>query len=114
IVVFNRLGFDNLRSVVRLQLSQIESRLAERDISLTMDDEAISHVLQESYDPLYGARPIRRFLEKNLVTAISKEIIRGSLPDHSVINITHVDGLPEDFVFTVDPKPEDTDADMKP
>ncbi|KAJ1950990.1 hypothetical protein EC988_004186 [Linderina pennispora] len=113
IVVFNRLGYDNLRSVVRLQLSQIESRLAERDITLTMDDEGIKHVLKESYDPLYGARPIRRFLEKNLVTAISKEIIRGSLPDHSIIKITHVDGLPEEFVFTVDAKPEETDADMQ-
>ncbi|KAJ2302371.1 Chaperone protein ClpB1, partial [Coemansia sp. RSA 2705] len=84
IVVFNRLGYENLRSVVYLQLAQIASRLEERDVSLAMDDAAVDHVLKESYDPLYGARPIKRFLEKHLVTALSKEIIGGSLPDHSI------------------------------
>ncbi|KAJ2817853.1 hypothetical protein IWW50_006022 [Coemansia erecta] len=67
-----------------------------------MDDAAVDHVLKESYDPLYGARPIRRFLEKHLVTALSKEIIRGSLPDHSLVRITHIDGVSDDFVFEVD------------
>ncbi|KAI8322031.1 P-loop containing nucleoside triphosphate hydrolase protein [Martensiomyces pterosporus] len=111
IVVFNRLGYDNLRSVIRLQMSQIESRLEDRDISLTIDDAAIDHVLKESYDPLYGARPIKRFLEKHLVTALSKEIIRGSLRDHSVVSISHIDGVPDDFVFQVDAK-DDGDTAM--
>ncbi|KAJ2350028.1 Chaperone protein ClpB1, partial [Coemansia sp. RSA 2618] len=102
IVVFNRLGFESLKNVVYLQLEQISSRLEERDVSLAMDDAAVDHVLKESYDPLYGARPIRRFLEKHLVTALSKEIIRGSLPDHSLVRITHIDGVSDDFVFEVD------------
>ncbi|KAJ2360874.1 hypothetical protein H4S01_005531, partial [Coemansia sp. RSA 2610] len=91
-------------------LAQIASRLEERDVSLAMDDAAVDHVLKESYDPLYGARPIKRFLEKHLVTALSKEIIGGSLPDHSIVSITHIDDVPDDFVFQVDPK---TDADQE-
>ncbi|KAJ2243530.1 hypothetical protein GGH97_003523, partial [Coemansia sp. RSA 475] len=111
IVVFNRLGFESLRDVVYLQLYQIATRLDERDVSLVMDDAAVEHVLKESYDPMYGARPIRRFLEKHLVTALSKEVIRGSLPDHSVVNITHMDGVDDDFVFQVDTK-GDADQEM--
>ncbi|KAI9477396.1 hypothetical protein LPJ78_003095 [Coemansia sp. RSA 989] len=107
IVVFNRLGYDSLKDVVYLQLSQIASRLEDRDVSLVMDDAAVDHVLKESYDPLYGARPIKRFLEKHLVTSLSKEIIRGSLPNHSIVSITHIDGVSDDFVFQVDPKTDD-------
>ncbi|KAJ2566714.1 hypothetical protein GGH12_000672 [Coemansia sp. RSA 1822] len=111
IVVFNRLGFESLRDVVYLQLEQIATRLDERDVSLVMDDAAVEHVLKESYDPMYGARPIRRFLEKHLVTALSKEVIRGSLPDHSLVSITHIDGVSDDFVFQVDAK-GDADQEM--
>ncbi|KAJ2557875.1 hypothetical protein EV175_001084 [Coemansia sp. RSA 1933] len=106
IVIFNRLGYSNLRDVVSLQLIQIENRLEDRDISLSMDDAAIDHVLKESYDPLYGARPIKRFLEKHLVTSLSRELIRGTLPSHSIVHITHLDDVDENFVFQVDAKTE--------
>ncbi|KAI9502873.1 heat shock protein [Coemansia spiralis] len=106
IVVFNRLGYNSLRNVVYLQLAQISNRLEDRDVTLAMDDAAIDHVLKESYDPHYGARPIKRFLEKHLVTALSKEIIRGTLPAHSLVHISHIDGVDEDFVFQVDIKEE--------
>ncbi|PIA14722.1 P-loop containing nucleoside triphosphate hydrolase protein [Coemansia reversa NRRL 1564] len=112
IVVFNRLGHENLKNVVYLQLTQIASRLEDRDVSLVMDDAAVDHVLKESYDPLYGARPIKRFLEKHLVTALSKEIIRGSLPTHSIVSITHIPGVDDDFVFQVDSKDADIDQEM--
>ncbi|KAJ2780893.1 hypothetical protein H4R18_003188 [Coemansia javaensis] len=104
IVVFNRLAHTSLKNVVYLQLAQIASRLEDQDVSLAMDDAAVDHVLKESYDPLYGARPIRRFLEKHLVTALSKEIIRGGLPAHSTVSITHVPGSADDFAFRIDPK----------
>ncbi|KAJ1724676.1 hypothetical protein LPJ53_001104 [Coemansia erecta] len=112
IVVFNRLGEASLRNIVHLQLAQIASRLAERDIELRMDDAAVEHVLASSYDPLYGARPIKRFLEKHLVTALSKEIIRGTLLDHSVISITHEPGADADFAFHVDSRAAEPDDMM--
>ncbi|KAJ1734174.1 hypothetical protein LPJ61_001212 [Coemansia biformis] len=112
IVVFNRLGYQSLNAVVYLQLAQIASRLDDRDVSLVMDAVAVDHVLKESYDPLYGARPIRRFLEKHLVTALSKEIIRGGLPAHSTVQITHVDGSGEDFAFRIVPKADSGDQPM--
>ncbi|KAJ2853759.1 hypothetical protein GGI22_004744 [Coemansia erecta] len=107
IVVFNRLGYNSLRDVVSLQLAHIASRLEDRDVTIVMDDAAVNHVLKESYDPLYGARPIKRYLEKHLVTSLSKEIIRGTLPSHSTVHITHMDDVDEEFVFQVDAKTED-------
>ncbi|KAJ1666967.1 hypothetical protein IW140_004776 [Coemansia sp. RSA 1813] len=107
IVVFNRLGYSSLHDVVSLQLKQIANRLEDQDIALVMDNAAVDHVIKESYDPLYGARPIKRFLEKHLVTSLSKEIIQGALPSHSIVHITHMDGIDEDFVFQVDAKNED-------
>ncbi|KAJ1904895.1 hypothetical protein LPJ81_002225 [Coemansia sp. IMI 209127] len=107
IVVFNRLGYSSLRDVVSLQLAQIANRLEDRDVTIVMDDAAVNHVLKESYDPLYGARPIKRYLEKHLVTSLSKEIIRGTLPSHSTVHITHMDDVDEEFVFQVDAKNED-------
>ncbi|KAJ2372358.1 hypothetical protein IW150_004154 [Coemansia sp. RSA 2607] len=112
IVVFNRLGAASLRNIVHLQLAQIASRLAERDIALRIDDAGVEHVLASSYDPLYGARPIKRFLEKHLVTALSKEIIRGTLMDHSVISITHEPGADADFTFRVDSRAAEPDDMM--
>ncbi|KAJ2159506.1 hypothetical protein GGF46_002962 [Coemansia sp. RSA 552] len=111
IVVFNRLSYDNLKNVVYLQLTQIASRLQDRDVSLAMDDAGVDYVIQQSYDPLYGARPIKRYLEKHLVTALSKEIIRGSLPSHSVVSITHIDGVDSNFAFQVDSKRDDEKMD---
>ncbi|KAJ2400365.1 hypothetical protein GGI23_002081 [Coemansia sp. RSA 2559] len=107
IVVFNRLGYNSLRDVVSLQLAHIANRLEDRDVTIVMDDAAVNHVLKESYDPLYGARPIKRYLEKHLVTSLSKEIIRGTLPSHSTVHITHMDDVDEEFVFQVDAKNED-------
>ncbi|KAJ2710625.1 hypothetical protein H4R19_003659, partial [Coemansia spiralis] len=113
IVVFNRLGYQSLKDVVYLQLAQVASRLDDQDVSLAMDPAAVDHVLKESYDPLYGARPIRRFLEKHLVTALSKEIIRGSLPAHSTVQISCAGGPDGDgFVFHIVPKTGDGDQPM--
>ncbi|CAE7608814.1 CLPB1, partial [Symbiodinium microadriaticum] len=71
IVMFNPLGLSQLRHIVDMNLSLIASRLTDRDVQLEMDDSAIDFVLQQSYDPSYGARPLRRYMEKYLVTKIS-------------------------------------------
>lgn len=112
IVVFNSLGYQSLKNIVHLQLAQIGSRLEDRDVLLVIDDAGVEHVLRQSYDPLYGARPIKRFLEKHLVTALSKEVVRGTLKPHSVVHITHIDGVDDDFVFQVDVKEDMHDQDQ--
>merc|ERR1712048_599709 len=79
IIVFNPLCGTTLRSVVRLLLADVSKRLGELDIEMTIADIAIDHALKEAYDPELGARPLRRYLEKHVVSALSRQIIAGNL-----------------------------------
>ena len=68
------------------QVQAIRDRLAEQDIGLDLDDDAVRHILQESWHPSYGARPMRRYIEQALGTAISRLIISDSVkPGDTVI-----------------------------
>ncbi|RKP16538.1 ATPase, partial [Rozella allomycis CSF55] len=75
IAIFNPLSETDLFSIVHLQMKQIATRLQDREITVTLDDSAVQLVLQEAYNPVYGARPLRRYLEKTIVTALSKMIL---------------------------------------
>ncbi|KAJ1675731.1 hypothetical protein EV182_000700, partial [Spiromyces aspiralis] len=105
IIIFDRLSRTNLRHIVEHQVKLIEKRIKDKDISIELDHKAVDYVLTESYDPLYGARPIKRFLEKHLVTELSRQLIRNKLPEHSTVYLTHVDGSREDFEFEIVMKP---------
>ncbi|PVU87197.1 hypothetical protein BB561_006441 [Smittium simulii] len=88
IIIFNRLGYDNLSDIAKIQVLQIQKRLNDKDIKINLDETAINFIVDHVYDPIYGARPIKRYLEKHLVTDISKMLIKGEIPRHSIINIT--------------------------
>ncbi|KAF8037418.1 hypothetical protein BT93_B0349 [Corymbia citriodora subsp. variegata] len=95
-VVFDPLSHDQLRQVARLQMKDVAARLAERGIAVAVTDAALDYVLAESYDPVYGARPIRRWLEKRVVTELSRMLIREELDENSTVYIDagrHGDGL---------------------
>merc|ERR1712014_514841 len=87
-IVFNPLSGVALRDVVRLQLHDVSKRLDELDIDMTITDAAIDHALIEAYDPELGARPLRRYLEKHIVSALSRQIIAGNLAAgcHAVVD----------------------------
>jgi len=87
IVIFSPLTPDNLKSIVQLQFNNVLKRLEDRDIHVSISQKALDHILQVAYDPLYGARPLRRFLEKHVVTQLSKMIISGELTDHSQVTV---------------------------
>jgi ATP-dependent Clp protease ATP-binding subunit ClpB len=87
IIMFNPLGLTQLRHIIDMNIKLIGQRLADRDISIELDQSAIDFVLQQAYDPAFGARPLRRYLEKNLVTMISKGIFSGDVPNHSIIRV---------------------------
>ncbi|KAL8056914.1 hypothetical protein ABFX02_04G149700 [Erythranthe guttata] len=87
IVVFDPLSHDQLRKVCRLQLKDVASRLAERGIALGVTETALDVILAESYDPVYGARPIRRWLEKKVVTELSKMLVREEIDENSTVYI---------------------------
>ncbi|KAI0230073.1 hypothetical protein L0F63_002303 [Massospora cicadina] len=109
IVVFQRLSNQALAKIVQLQVEKVGHRLEPKDIEIEVSPAAIQLILNQSYDPLYGARPIKRHLEKHLVTPISYMLLKGELVEHSVLN---VDANPENsssgakFVFAAKRKPE--------
>ncbi|KAJ1927678.1 hypothetical protein IWQ60_002734 [Tieghemiomyces parasiticus] len=108
IIVFSQLTRHNLASIVRLQVKRISERLTERDIRLEVDDAAVDYIVQSSYDPLYGARPIRRFLERKLVTEMSKMILTNKLVNHTRVLISAHKG---NFVFKLEPIPQTAGED---
>merc|ERR1712048_1112219 len=91
IIVFNPLSGNALRGVVRLQLRDVSKRMDELDIEMNIADAAIDHALAEAYDPELGARPLRRYLEKHLVSALSRQIIAGNLVAGCAATV-HCDG----------------------
>ncbi|KAK2634359.1 hypothetical protein Ddye_029151 [Dipteronia dyeriana] len=87
IVVFDPLSHEQLRKVARLQMKDVAARLAERGVALAVTDAALDIVLAESYDPVYGARPIRRWLEKKVVTELSRMLLREEIDENSTVYI---------------------------
>jgi ATP-dependent Clp protease ATP-binding subunit ClpB len=100
IVIFRPLSQIDLRQIVRLQVKGIEKRLLELHIGIMVTDSAIDVILLSSWDPQYGGRPVRRYLEQTMVTELSKMIVSGALTEnHSV----QVDANPDetDLIYTV-------------
>jgi len=87
IVIFNPLGKKHLREIVGIMLSDIAGRLAEREITLDFTDAAKDLVIEESFEPEYGARPIRRYLERVIETELATRIIKGELGDGDRITV---------------------------
>lgn len=88
IVVFSPLSRDDLHKIIIQQIDSISSRLEDREITIDIDKKAIEYIINSSFDPIYGARPLKRYLEKSIVTQISRLILSGDLTDHHLITIT--------------------------
>ncbi|KAI8872950.1 P-loop containing nucleoside triphosphate hydrolase protein [Ramicandelaber brevisporus] len=87
IIVFNRLSIKELRHIVDLAVADIGKRLGERDVEIKMRDSAIQYVLDKSYNPLYGARPLKRFIEREMTTHLSRMILGNQLPSSSIVYV---------------------------
>jgi len=87
IIIFNPLSKAELRQIVVLQLAALAKRLADRNIMIELTEPGLNAILTESYNPVYGARPIRRYLEKNVGTAISRLLIAEELLPYSTVFI---------------------------
>jgi ATP-dependent Clp protease ATP-binding subunit ClpB len=91
-VVFAPLNRLQLQSIIELQLQGLNKRLKERDVIVKIDDKAVTAIVEQAFDPLYGARPLRRFIEKQIGTEISKLIIQGKIIKHAIVWISSTDG----------------------
>jgi ATP-dependent Clp protease ATP-binding subunit ClpB len=88
ILVFSPLSTTNLRLIVRVLLLQLQARLEAHNLQLDVDDKAVDYILAQSYEPAYGARPIRRFIEHVLTTELSRQLVSGNLPANSNVTFT--------------------------
>jgi ATP-dependent Clp protease ATP-binding subunit ClpB len=87
IVMFRALTLAEIERIVELQLALIRGRLAQRRITLELTDAAKEHVAREGYDPVYGARPLKRYLQREVETALSRRIIEGSVGDGDTVRV---------------------------
>ncbi len=92
IILFRRLGRAQMDSIVRIQLSRVEQRLAERRINLTVSPDALHWLGERGYDPVYGARPLKRVIQKELVDPIAKRLLGGEIKDGEVVAVSAGDG----------------------
>ncbi|MBT3616164.1 MAG: ATP-dependent Clp protease ATP-binding subunit [Verrucomicrobia bacterium] len=91
IVVFRSLGKKELTQILELELAKVEQRLAQRDLHFELDESARDLLRDKGYDPAYGARPMRRAVEKHLEDPMAEEIIRGNLREGETVAISAKD-----------------------
>ena len=99
IVLFKPLRLDEIERIVDLLTEELRVRLADRRIQLEIDEEARKFVASEGYDPVFGARPLKRFLQRELETQIARALIAGDAVDGSTIRVG-VAGGTLDFSIT--------------
>jgi ATP-dependent Clp protease ATP-binding subunit ClpB len=92
LILFHPLRAKELRQIVELQVRRIEKRLAEQKLSLVLDKAAIDHIAQVGYDPVYGARPLKRAIQKELENPIATKILEEAFPSGSTIQVQVQDG----------------------
>ncbi len=92
VVVFKPLAESEIERIVELLASGLKKRLAERQIKLELKPEALKLVAKEAYDPVYGARPLKRFLQRELETSIGRKLIAGEIKDGATVVVTVKDG----------------------
>ena len=91
-VVFHPLTIENLVKIVDIQLVRLRQRLAERRITLALTPEAIQDLAKRGYDPVYGARPLKRLIQQSLETSIARLLVKGELRDGDTATVDLKDG----------------------
>ncbi len=97
IVVFHRLDERHIEQIVGLQVAKFEERLAERNLKLSLTDAARAHIARVGYDPDFGARPLKRVLQREVADPIALKLLSGELRDGDTVV---VDASPDGLVFT--------------
>ena len=92
IIMFKPLTKDNIGHIVDLMMKDLNERLSDREISLELTPEAKDYIIDGGYDPVYGARPLKRFLQKHVETLAAREILSGEIHEGDTILITLQDG----------------------
>ncbi|MGA4643114.1 ATP-dependent chaperone ClpB [Limisphaera sp. 4302-co] len=87
IVLFKPLTLSEIKRIVELQLELLRQRLAERHIRLELTEAAREHIARAGYDPVYGARPLKRYLQRHIETVLARKVLAGEVTDHSLVTV---------------------------
>lgn len=96
IIMFTPLSREDIREVVRLQLENLKKMLAQQHITIDATEEAIAYLAEKGFDPQYGARPIKRTIQREVLNNFSREILKGNIHPESIVLI---DSFNEELVF---------------
>ncbi|MDF1751954.1 MAG: ATP-dependent Clp protease ATP-binding subunit [Verrucomicrobiales bacterium] len=94
-IVFHVLERDDLIQIVDLEVRTFLKRLGEKGIKLDLDESAKQYIIEEGYDPNYGARPMRRAVERHLEDPLAEMLLRGDVEKGQIVNVTHAEGEKE-------------------
>jgi ATP-dependent Clp protease ATP-binding subunit ClpB len=98
VVIFHRLTREHLREITRIQLDRLSTRLAERNISITLTQSATDLIIEEGYDPAFGARPLKRVLQRRIVDEMAVRLLQGEVREGDHVVVDAVNGK---LIFTV-------------
>jgi ATP-dependent Clp protease ATP-binding subunit ClpB len=92
IVVFNALDEKNIKAIARIQLRRLEQRLAAMDMKLEVSEAALDEIAKVGFDPLYGARPLKRAIQENIENPIARLVLEGRYGPKDVIPVDYTKG----------------------
>ncbi len=93
VLMFNPLGKGNIRQIVRMHTEALTKTLAERGVQIKVTEHALDYLAKEGFDPQYGARPLKRVIQKGLVNDLAKMLLAGNINPKEIVVIDEVDGV---------------------
>lgn len=91
-MVFHPLSAKQLRQIAGIQLGYLRQRLAERDMTLTLSDQALDQLAEAGFDPVYGARPLKRAIQTRIENPLAQEILKGRFGPGDTVAVDVADG----------------------
>ncbi len=110
IVLFTPLQVEQIAQIVDLQIEDVRRRLADRRIGLELSEEAAKWIAESAYDPVYGARPLKRFIQREIETRLGRKMVAGEIPDGSQVSIDLQNGELVFDVRTPDEAPNESEV----
>ena len=87
VVVFHPLAKEQIKTIADIQIDYLRQRLAERDISLQLSDAALSNLADAGFDPVYGARPLKRAIQRYIENPLAQQILKGEFGEGDIIEV---------------------------
>uniref|UniRef100_X1YZB2 Clp ATPase C-terminal domain-containing protein n=1 Tax=Capitella teleta TaxID=283909 RepID=X1YZB2_CAPTE len=92
VVVFHPLGESQIKSIARIQLANLDRRLADNNLQLELSEEALDQLAEVGFDPVYGARPLKRAIQRSIENPLAEAILSGRFKPGDTINVVVNDG----------------------